>query len=345
MRILAITAMRDEGPHLLEWIAHHLAAGVDHFLIFSNACSDGTERMLDLMAGAGIVTHLPLAPDPAAARPVQWQALKAAARHPLYRAAEWAVVMDCDEFINLAAPLATLGDLIAALPGGTDALAMEWRLFGNAGRMAPGEGLTVERFTRAAPDAPPLPLARFFKSLFRPAAFRAPGVHRPKAREGDAPAWADGAGRALSESFAQANGRINLWGLPPARDLVQLNHYALRSGDEFMAKRRRGLPNHTERAVDLGYWAERNFNCVEERSIARMIPATKARLGDLLALPGLGELQEEALARHRAALARQLRDADENRLYLQLALTAGSTPPPPDFVQGHLARLAAIRGA
>ncbi len=343
MRILAITAMRDEGPHLAEWIAHHLAAGVDHFLIYSNACSDGTERMLDLLAGAGIVTHERLVPG--AGRPVQWQALRQAGRHPLYRAAEWALVIDCDEFVSLRAPLATLGDLIAALPAGSDALAMEWRLFGNGGRMAPGAGLTVERFTRAAPDPAPLPLGRFFKSLYRVAAFRAPGVHRPRAPKGAAPAWVDGAGRPLPESLARADARINLWGLPAARDLVQLNHYVLRSGDEFMAKRRRGLPNHTARAVDLGYWAERNFNCVEDSGIGRMIPATRARLGEILALPGLGELHEAALAHHRAALARQLQDAGENRLYMQLALVAGSSPPPPPFVQGHLARLAAIRGA
>ncbi len=335
--------MRDEGPHLAEWIAHHLAAGVDHFLIFSDRCTDGTDLMLDELAGVGIVTHVRLGPGegPDAARPVQWRALKAAATHPRYRAAGWVLVSDCDEFINLHGPLADLRDLIASLPRGSDALAMRWRLFGSAGRVAPGAGMTIERFTRAAPEDIALPLAHFMKALFRPAAFRAPGVHRPRARGGRLSRWVDGSGRPLPESFARSDGRINLWGIGAGCDLVQLNHYALRSADEFMAKRRRGLPNHTARPVDLGYWTERNFNQVEDTGIARMIPATRARMTALLEIGRLAELQEAALTRHRAELARQLGDSGENRLYLQLALAAGSTPPAPEFMRHHLARLAA----
>ncbi len=339
-RFLALTTMRNEGPHCLEWIAHHLAAGFEHFLVFTNDCDDGTDALMDALAAEGIVSHL--RHERRGRRPIQWQALQAAADHPRLAEAEWTMVLDCDEFINLRAPLTGLADLIEALPPGTDALAMPWRLFGNDGHLHPPEGLTAESYGRAAADDIGLPLAWFCKTLYRTAAFAQPGIHRPRGARGAA-RWADGSGRALPEAFARAEGRINMFGLGAGRDLVQLNHYSLRSASCFMAKRRRGLPNHMDRRPALGYWVERNFNHVEDRSIERMLPATRRALESLRALPNVAELEAQSRARHAAALESQLQDPEEARLFMQLALASGSHPPPPPFVQAHLARLQQAR--
>ncbi len=332
--------MRDEGPNLPEWIAHHLGAGIGHFLVYSNDCTDGTDHMLDELAAAGLVTHVRLRPG--RARPVQWQALKDAARRPELADADWAVVFDCDEFVNLRAPDDGLAGMLAGLPPGTSALAMGWRLFGNSGHLRRPAGLTIEGFTRAAPPDIPLPLAHFCKSFFRPAHFREPGIHRPKRRQGALPRWCDGAGAPLPEPFARSNARINLFGLNPGHALVQLNHYSLRSAACFMAKRRRGLPNHTHRDVALGYWVERNFNDVEDTSILRMAAQTRAQLARLLEIGQLGALLRQAEEHHRAALEQQLRDEDENRLFLQLALAGDSRVPDAAFIASHLRRLKAL---
>ena len=83
MRVLLVSAVRDEAPHLPEWIAHHRALGVTDFLIFSNDCGDGTDAMLDAMAPLG-VTHLPN--RPAEGKSVQWNALvRSLAGYHLYR--------------------------------------------------------------------------------------------------------------------------------------------------------------------------------------------------------------------------------------------------------------------
>ena len=58
MRILCITTVKDEAPYLLEWIAHHRAAGVTDFLVFSNDCSDNTQQILKVLQMAGIVRHM-----------------------------------------------------------------------------------------------------------------------------------------------------------------------------------------------------------------------------------------------------------------------------------------------
>jgi hypothetical protein len=58
MRFLAILSVRNEAAFLLEWLAHHRAVGFTDFLVFSNDCQDGTDRMLDRLDALGHLTHL-----------------------------------------------------------------------------------------------------------------------------------------------------------------------------------------------------------------------------------------------------------------------------------------------
>jgi hypothetical protein len=39
MTHLALLCVRNEAAFLLEWLAHHRAAGFDDFVVFSNACT------------------------------------------------------------------------------------------------------------------------------------------------------------------------------------------------------------------------------------------------------------------------------------------------------------------
>ncbi|WP_438960477.1 glycosyltransferase family 2 protein [Nereida sp.] len=77
MNILAITCVKNEGPYLVDWLAHLRAIGVDHVLAFSNDCEDGTDQLLDECATKGWLTHHRQTHE--GARTLQWQALKAAA--------------------------------------------------------------------------------------------------------------------------------------------------------------------------------------------------------------------------------------------------------------------------
>ncbi|WP_245770756.1 glycosyltransferase family 2 protein, partial [Roseovarius azorensis] len=105
--------MRNEAPFLLEWIAHLQGAGVTDFLIYSNDCTDGTDHLLDHLHRAGVLTHVPQ--TVAADVSPQWQALKAAWKHPLRRACDWALVCDVDEFINIHAGNGTIADLLSGV--------------------------------------------------------------------------------------------------------------------------------------------------------------------------------------------------------------------------------------
>ena len=47
----------------------------------------------------------------------------------------WAMFFDCDEFLSLEAPFKTATDLIDSVPDDTDAIALQWRLFGSSGEI------------------------------------------------------------------------------------------------------------------------------------------------------------------------------------------------------------------
>ena len=148
MRALAILGVKNEAPFLLEWLAHHRAVGFTDFLVYSNDCSDGTDAMLDRLAAMGWITHMPN-PGPHAEGP-QWAMLKAADKHPAKAAADWVLFCDVDEFVNIHAGRRQLTDLLAALPA-ADAIALTWRMFGNAGVIEQSDQPVTETFTRAAP--------------------------------------------------------------------------------------------------------------------------------------------------------------------------------------------------
>jgi hypothetical protein len=326
--ITLVTAMRNEGPFAVEWLAHHKALGVTGFVIVTNDCDDGTDALLDRLAEAGEVVHLQQTAKPGK---VQWGALALAEGTEAVRGAEWVIGTDCDEFVNLRPPLATLPDLIAAV-GEADAVVLPWRFFGNGGQATFAEAPVTERFTQAIPEDALFPgFARSFKTLARwkGGPFRRLGIHRPRGDMSDS-VWLDGSGRRLPADFAGASARIVLMSPRIESGLVQLNHYSVRSTEDFLVKRARGLPNRAGKRIDALYWAERNFNNVTDASIARHRPGTAREEARLLALPGVAGAHAAAVAAHRAKIAAILATAEGATLCSRLALLPTSVPPPPE---------------
>lgn len=327
MRILVATSVRNEGPYLLEWIAWHRLLGVTDFLFYSNDCDDGTDRLLNLLADHGVIRHE--AHQPPEGKSIQWSALRAAWKHDLRKAADWMLISDVDEFPVIHAGDGRLADLLGALPPGTDAVTLPWRLFGANERIEISGAPVTSEFTRSAPPVLLHPIAAtFFKSLFRPAAFGSAGVHRPRNRKDGAPNWADGAGRPLPATIAQNDKRMSLIGVEGARNLVEMHHYSLRSAQAFIVKADRGLPNRMVKRIDLGYWIERNFNSEENLSAQRLAPQLTTEIAALKALPDVAELHEDTLRWHRARFAELLKTPEGYDLYSDILMARDSAALP-----------------
>lgn len=340
MRILSVTSVRNEGPYLLEWIAHHKAAGITDFVIYSNDCDDGTDKMLNTLHQAGIVTHIPHERE--GKKSIQWQAFKAAWKLPIRKEVDWILVSDVDEFLNIHVEGHDIPTLISKVPEKTDGIIIPWRLYGHAGVVGIEDAPVTEQFTRAISSETNYPVAAgMFKTLFRTKGpFNQLGVHRPKQRPEDRaglPCFVDGSGVALPEAFAKNQGRLSLFGYSTGRALVEMNHYAVRSAAAFLLKRDRGLPNRAHKPVDLAYWVERNFNTVEDRSIRAMRPATEKVLKELLRIEGLKQLHDAAVLWHRNRFAEMVREPEHHQLLTQI-LTAGGSTVLPEKLQHQLVR-------
>ncbi|AZQ68786.1 glycosyltransferase family 2 protein [Silicimonas algicola] len=302
-RVTVVTAMKNEGPFILDWIAHNRVLGVARHLVYTNDCADGTDRLLDALSEAGVTRRDN--PFRETGGVPQHAAFRAAEDEAAVTSSDWLMTLDVDEYVNIHAGEGRLADLFAAAPE-AHVLSMPWRLFGNADRHAYDDRPVTELFTRAAPAYAPRPLQAWaFKSLFRnEGLFRRLGVHRPKGLVGDTQGqirWIDGAGRPLPPATWRAAWRMSKanWGY----DLVTLNHYAVRTCESFLVKRERGRVNHTDRAQGLAYWFRMNHNAEEETSILRLSPRVEAEKARLLALPGVAEAHAGAVAWHSARAA------------------------------------------
>jgi hypothetical protein len=213
--VVIVCIVKDEADYLEEWIAHHVALGVDHFLIYDNGSTDGSAGLLEPYQNHGLVTR------------IDWPlggGQLAAYNHALRffgRVADWLAYYDVDEFLvpllddDIPTFLARFGDAaVVRVP----------RLeFGYSGHRTRPPSLAADAYTQVANvlglDAALPPRV---KSIVRPAAISAVDIHLAFPADVPAPG-------APTETVEEA-----------VRGVAQLNHYYTRSFEEFEAKRYRG---------------------------------------------------------------------------------------------------------
>ncbi|MDF0594653.1 glycosyltransferase family 2 protein [Psychromarinibacter halotolerans] len=317
---LIITCMRNEGPFILEWIAYHRSIGFDDFLVFTNDCDDGTVELLEALQDHGVLTTMdnPYQRIEGGMNPQKGALFYANDTEQVARA-EWIMVSDVDEFVNIHAGDGTLDALWQAVDADVDNISMQWRLFGNADVDGYCDEWVTDQFDRCAPTFCPSPVQAWaVKTLLRTTGGKFPcgrykrlGVHRPidpGAGATEKTNWVDGSGRPVLRKFRENGWRFGTHS--HGYGLVTLNHYAVRSADSFLVKRDRGRVNHVERDQGLAYWLRMNFNMERDTSIRRHLPRAKAERDRLLALGDVKARHTDAVEAHRAKI-RDLKTRDD----------------------------------
>jgi len=324
---LIVTCMKNEGPFILEWLAYHRSIGFTDFVVFTNDCDDGTVALLDTLAKHGVVTRLD---NPYKELEGNFNPQKGALRYAEGLAqvqnADWVLVADVDEYVNIHAGDGTLDALFEAV-GDVQCISMQWRLFGNAGVAGYKDAWVTEQFDRCAPTFCPSPIQAWaVKTLYRTEGpqicgyYKRIGVHRPLIPGRGAmknTRWVNGSGREVLDKFKEEGWRFGT--RDHGYDLVTLNHYAVRSAESFLVKRDRGRVNHVERDQGLAYWLRMNFNMERDQSIRRHLPHAKAEHDRLLALRGVKTRHAEAAKAHRAKIRALLDRPDMAAFYDEIA--------------------------
>ena len=312
-----VGCMKNEAPYILEWVAYHRAMGVDNFIIYTNDCTDGTSELLDRLQEMGVLQHRNN--DNWKGNSPQQYALNQSLKEDVIKQAEWVIHIDVDEFINVRCGNGTLADFFDRVPDATN-VAMTWRLFGHNGVTKLNDELVIGQFDQAAPKFCPKPHTVWgFKTMMKNiGAYEKISCHRPnKLREGHRTGvkWVNGSGAPMSEGYKDKGWRSDMRTI--GYDLLQLNHYALRSAESFLIKRQRGRALHVDRSIGINYWVRMDWGGNKDVTIQRNIPRTRAELDRLMADEQLSTLHKAGVAWHRAK-ADELHGMEEfQELYAQ----------------------------
>lgn len=310
-RIFVATCMKDEGPFILEWLAWHKSIGVTDIAVFTNDCSDGTDRLLDRLMDLGHVLHLPNPAVPTGEPALQPTALNYAHHLRQMREADYFISMDVDEFINVRVGDGQLADLLAAA-GPFDVLSMSEINHGSNQTEHFVPGWVIEQFPLHQSATPgPRRARRGVKSIVR-LSDRVERLrnHRPDMFYDRGPVtWLDGSGRVLDSLALDRNENgIDCRG---SYDLVRLEHFALRSLESYLAKMQRGDVVVANKRVSRNYWRTRNRNEEASADLGARLSRAQAWFAAHLAPDArLMDLHAQACAAHSARIADLLTEPD-----------------------------------
>lgn len=271
---IAVCAIaKNEGPYLLEWIAHSKVIGFEKIIIYDNESTDHGPAMLKALAAAGeIDLNTWVWPKDAETGP----------QVPCYTAAvekyrdeiEWIGFIDIDEFLVLK----NHDNVRHFVEDYSEAngIAIHWKLFGSDGHKKRNDDMLVsERFTRCEDVARNPLFGRSAKSICRIDKIVRVKPHFCILSEG----------LYFNEKKRAIQPKRQPFG---THEIAQINHYFTKSYEEWLVKAERGRPSRSLSAEDKFRAIEefRKFDRshVVDTSIEKYREATKAEMARLKAV-------------------------------------------------------------
>ena len=235
---------KNEGRYLQEWIEYHKMLGVEKFFIYDNESADNTREILQPYIDTNLVEYCYF--------PGKKMQLKAYAncvrkhkRHTKYLG-----FLDIDEFI-VPIKHKTIPDYLRSL-GRFSGVQINWLVYGSGGAKKRETGFVIERFKdHSLPDHK---LNRHIKVIINPRLIlRFFSAHRP----------------VIFGRYIDSNGNItkkSFWDRTPVSNQIRINHYAIKSYEEFLEKRSRGRARF-DRKRGLDYFDNFDLNDIRNDSI------------------------------------------------------------------------------
>lgn len=252
---LSIAAiMKNEKPYLKEWIEYHLMQGVEHFYLCDNDSTDGTKEYLSPYIKKGIITYIP---KPGINQQLRcYEQITKDHKDETY----WLAIIDLDEYL---VPLQK-SDMRSFLKEFEDVseVSLQWLNYGDSNLFSRKDGLITETFTSHAKN-----LNHTVKSIVKPEKvidFSIFGANHYTRVEG----------QSVNEYHKPVKFMLSYH---ISADKARVNHYILKSFEEFVYKKNRGHPEGTQ--IDYEYYFFHNDNTLkDDKTLARFIPKLKRRM-------------------------------------------------------------------
>jgi hypothetical protein len=282
---LSICAIfKDEAPYLPEWIEFHRLMGVEQFFLYDNLSANGGSEVLEPWVREGVVSisdcSIPLGQGGQ-----DWAYADA-----LERARDrtrWLAFIDLDEFMFSPADL--LPDVLTEYEEHPGVL-VNWQVYGSSGLITKPDGLVIESFVQRAkmqwvrnrrvksivdPTRAVRPIGPHFFE-YADGALAVTERHEPVRVIGVHP-WARWVRRGLSrlplvETDPYAIRRSSVKRVSVGR--LRLNHYAVRSRQEFEEKTAR----HGSSRLAPRYFAYHDRNEVHDPALVLYADRVRAQL-------------------------------------------------------------------
>ena len=217
MKYLSIVAcLKDERLNIKEWIDFHLGVGVEHFYIYDNGSSDGSTEVLHPYIESGQVTYSYNTMDMCQLA-CYYNALTA-----FRDQSTWMAFIDLDEFL-----FAPGGDLKTRLKDFEDkapGIAVNEVFFGSNGHKTRPGGGVLRNYTKRGKE-----INKHVKTICQPQHTVAPAFNPH--------AFYYMNGTAVNELGEPCQGAFNE---PGTADIFRINHYWVKSKEEYRAKLERG---------------------------------------------------------------------------------------------------------
>ena len=240
---LAVCAIaKNEGPYFQEWIEWHRKQGVEKFYIYDNESTDCTKEVLKPYIESGLVEYIYFP-----GYRMQLAAYDDCLKNFRFDA-RWIAFIDLDEFI---VPIKD-DSIPAFLKRFEDSPAVEvnWLIYGSGGAKKKMPGTMMERFK--CHSQPTHYLNRHVKSIVDTRrVFNMIGCHEAARVSGYA---TDSHGNPIKKHFRERE---------PQQDIIRINHYAVRSYEEFLEKQNRGRASGSNRTVKSEYFDKYDLNDVK----------------------------------------------------------------------------------
>ena len=271
-----VAIFKDEAPYILEWIAFHLMIGIDFFYIADNESSDGTTALLEALDKLKIIKHIRFRTpkdSPPQLPAYEKIMLENKDKH------DWFAFIDADEFIMPQSDR-SLDSLLSELSADPNigAVGLNWAVYGSSNEQKYRDGLVLERFQNRSEKT--IILNKHFKSLVRSKAYErtAGNPHSFKLKDGYHYVHTDS--RPIKNLVPEVDGLSKgvCW------DLFRLNHYVIKSYEEFTNKKNRGRATkavNSQENRNESFFREHDVNEVHEIVCADLLTRVKERLDAL----------------------------------------------------------------